>query len=170
MSTPNRRDPDPFLRVIARAFRVLSHALQHDSHGIRVLGWITWLFLLGTLSTAVTVLLFKWSPSVTIVSLTVVSVIVSAVNRLARVRARATVTKAGGRRPALPRAARGAARLLPASARDEHREEWAAWIIDLRAAGTPRRRRWAHLLTIVLIAAPRLAITLRLAARRAVDR
>ncbi|MBB5960440.1 hypothetical protein FHS29_007064 [Saccharothrix tamanrassetensis] len=64
----------------------------------------------------------------------------------------------------------GASRLLPAHARDEYQEEWTAWMLDLRAAGTPRARRWTELLTIILIAAPRLAIILRTAARRAVDR
>ncbi|KOX29421.1 hypothetical protein ADK67_10820 [Saccharothrix sp. NRRL B-16348] len=64
----------------------------------------------------------------------------------------------------------GASRLLPADARREYREEWAAWMIDLRADGTPRVRRWIELLSIILVAAPRLAITLRTTARRAVDR
>ncbi|QFZ18819.1 hypothetical protein [Saccharothrix syringae] len=64
----------------------------------------------------------------------------------------------------------GASRLLPADAEEEYREEWAAWMLDLRADGTPPVHRWVELLSIVLIAAPRLAITLRLAARRAVDR
>lgn len=63
----------------------------------------------------------------------------------------------------------GASRLLPADARDEHREEWAAWMLDLRTIGTSPIRLWDELFTI-LIAALRLAITLRLAARRAVDR
>ncbi|MGX7827449.1 hypothetical protein ACTG9Q_20425 [Actinokineospora sp. 24-640] len=67
------------------------------------------------------------------------------------------------------RAVTGASRLLPVEVRDEYHEEWAAWMSDLRADGTPRVRRWIELLTIVLIAAPRLAVTLRAAARRAVD-
>jgi hypothetical protein len=62
-------------------------------------------------------------------------------------------------------------RLLPAEVRDEYCEEWAAWMADLRADGTPRVRRWMELLSLMLIAAPRLAIGLRWAAvRRAVDR
>ncbi|MFC5098121.1 hypothetical protein [Amycolatopsis plumensis] len=61
--------------------------------------------------------------------------------------------------------------LLPAEVRDEYREEWAAWMADLRADGTPRLRRWMELLSLVLIAVPRLAISLRWAAvRRAADR
>jgi len=68
------------------------------------------------------------------------------------------------------RAVSGASRLLPADVRGDYHEEWAAWMLDLRADGTPRLRRWIELLTIVLIAAPRLAIALRVAARRAVDR
>ncbi|MFJ6669601.1 hypothetical protein ACIQMJ_00670 [Actinosynnema sp. NPDC091369] len=43
-------------------------------------------------------------------------------------------------------------------------------MLDLRADGTPRARRWIELLGIVLFAAPGLAITLRTSARRAVDR
>jgi len=68
------------------------------------------------------------------------------------------------------RAVAGVSRLLPVEVRDEYCEEWAAWMSDLRVDGTPRVRRWIELLTIVLIAAPRLAIALRLATRRAVDR
>lgn len=64
----------------------------------------------------------------------------------------------------------GASRLLPADARREYREEWAAWMRDLRTDGTPRVRRWIELLSIILIAAPRLAVTLRTSARRAADR
>jgi hypothetical protein len=62
---------------------------------------------------------------------------------------------------------RGAAHLLPAEVRDEYLEEWSGWMLDLRAEGTSRVRRWIELVTI---AAPRLAVMLRLAARRAVDR
>ncbi|MBW4716693.1 hypothetical protein [Saccharothrix obliqua] len=54
-------------------------------------------------------------------------------------------------------------RLLPADVRDEYREEWTAWMLDLRACGTPRGRRWIELLTILNAA-------LRHAARRVVDR
>lgn len=62
-------------------------------------------------------------------------------------------------------------RLLPVEVRDEYCEEWAAWMEDLRAGGTPRVRRWLELLSLVLIGVPRLAIDLRVAAvRRAVDR
>ncbi|MEU0529215.1 hypothetical protein [Amycolatopsis tolypomycina] len=64
-----------------------------------------------------------------------------------------------------------AGRLLPAEVRDEYCEEWAAWMADLRANGTPRVRRWLELLSLMLIAVPRLVIGLRwAAARRAVDR
>jgi hypothetical protein len=75
-------------------------------------------------------------------------------------------------RRAAPRASRallGASRLLPADVRNEYFEEWAAWMADLRADGTPRIRRWLELLSLVLIALPRLAIGLA-ARRRAVDR
>lgn len=69
------------------------------------------------------------------------------------------------------RALSGVGRLLPAEIRDEYCEEWAAWMADLRADGTPRVRRWLELLSLVLIAVPRLAVGLRwAAARRAVDR
>lgn len=62
-------------------------------------------------------------------------------------------------------------RLLPTEVRDEYCEEWGAWIADLRGDGTPRFRRWLELLSIVLIAVPRHAVGLRVAAaRRAVDR
>lgn len=68
------------------------------------------------------------------------------------------------------RAVTGAGWLLPAHVRDQYREEWAAWMSDLRADRTPRIQRWIELLTLVLIAAPRLAVTLRVDARRAGDR
>ncbi|WP_146174721.1 hypothetical protein [Umezawaea tangerina] len=64
---------------------------------------------------------------------------------------------------------RGAARLLPTAVRDEYQEEWAGWMQDLRESGVPRLQRWLEHLTIILIAAPKLAITLRRAARRAAD-
>ena len=54
--------------------------------------------------------------------------------------------------------------------RDEYVDEWQAWMCDLREAGEPWYRRLAELLSIVVIAAPRLAVTLRLGLRRAVDR
>lgn len=84
--------------------------------------------------------------------------------------ARTRTTKPHGRRTALSRATHGAARLLPIAVRHDYQEEWEAWLLDLRAVGTPRTQRWVHLLTIVLIAAPQLAITLRMVARRAMDR
>jgi hypothetical protein len=59
-------------------------------------------------------------------------------------------------------------RLLPAAVRDEYCEEWAAWMADLRADGTPRVRRWLELLSLMLIAVPRLAVGLRWAALRRV--
>jgi len=61
-----------------------------------------------------------------------------------------------------------AGQLLPAAVRDDYVEEWQAWLNDLHAASEPWHRRLAELLSIVLIAAPRLAVTLRLR-RRVVD-
>jgi hypothetical protein len=61
--------------------------------------------------------------------------------------------------------------LLPGNVREEYCEEWDAWMADLRADGVPRVRRWLEMLSLALIAVPRLAIGLRVAAvRRAVDR
>lgn len=85
-----------------------------------------------------------------------------------RKRPRATAFN-GRRAPRPPRAVACASRLLPAGIRDEYQEEWAAWMLDLRIDGTRRLRRWLELLTIVLIAAPRLAISLRTAAQHVVD-
>ncbi|XVS67846.1 hypothetical protein ACQPYE_17915 [Actinosynnema sp. CA-299493] len=80
-------------------------------------------------------------------------------------------TFAQARRPLRSsRAVTNASRLLPADVRDKYQEEWAAWMLDLRTDGTPQIQRWIHLLSIVLIAVPRLAVTLRMAARQAVDR
>ncbi|WP_433264552.1 hypothetical protein ACQPZF_35390 [Actinosynnema sp. CS-041913] len=76
----------------------------------------------------------------------------------------------GRRSPRPSRAITGASRLLPADVRDEYREEWAGWLLDLRAGGAPRTRWWIELLSIVFIAAPRLAVILRSAAYRKVDR
>ena len=64
--------------------------------------------------------------------------------------------------------ARGAGRLLPATVRETYVEEWRGWLYDLRVDGAPWYRRLLELLSIVL-AAPRLAVTLRLAGQRAVD-
>lgn len=63
---------------------------------------------------------------------------------------------------------RGAGRLLPATVRQEHVEEWRSWLRDLREAGEPRRRRLVEMLSILFVAAPRLAVILRLD-RRAVE-
>ena len=63
---------------------------------------------------------------------------------------------------------RKAGRLLPATEREEYVEEWRSWLWDMRETGQPWYRRLVELLGIVLIAAPRLAITLRLG-RRVVD-
>ncbi len=83
---------------------------------------------------------------------------------------KSATTDATGHPPQPPRAVRHASRLLPADARNEYLEEWTAWMLDLRTNGTPPIRRWIELLSIVLVAAPRLAIILRAAARQAVDR
>lgn len=83
---------------------------------------------------------------------------------------KSATTDATGHSSQPPRAVRQASRLLPTDARNEYLEEWTAWMLDLRANGTPPVRRWIELLSIVLIAAPRLAIILRAAARQAVDR
>lgn len=63
----------------------------------------------------------------------------------------------------------GTAWLLPTEARKAYVEEWAAWLYDLRQEGTPWYRRLVELLSIVLIAAPKLAVMLRLGRRRVVD-
>jgi hypothetical protein len=66
-------------------------------------------------------------------------------------------------------AVRGAGRLLPAAVRQAHVEEWQGWLYDMREQAEPWYRRLAEVLSIVLIAAPRLAVTARLANRRVVD-
>nr|CEL23486.1 hypothetical protein [Kibdelosporangium sp. MJ126-NF4]CTQ89100.1 hypothetical protein [Kibdelosporangium sp. MJ126-NF4] len=63
-----------------------------------------------------------------------------------------------------------ASRLLPHDVRDEHLEEWTAWLLDLRRNGTPRVRWWVELLSLVLVAAPQLAVVLRMRTGREVDR
>lgn len=63
-----------------------------------------------------------------------------------------------------------AARLLPRSARDEYVEEWTAWLQDLRADQVPWHRYFREVVSIVLVAAPQLAVTLRLFPRGSVDR
>ena len=65
-------------------------------------------------------------------------------------------------------AVQGAGRLLPATVRETYVEEWRGWLHDLRVDGAPWHRRLAELLSIVL-AAPRLAVTLWLTRQRAVD-
>jgi hypothetical protein len=59
--------------------------------------------------------------------------------------------------------------LLPVTVRHDYIEEWQAWLRDLRISGEPWHRRFVELLSIVLIAAPKLAIAHRLWRRRAVD-
>lgn len=59
--------------------------------------------------------------------------------------------------------------LLPAADREEYVEEWRSWLWDMREAGQPWYRGVVEVLSIVLIATPRLAVTLRLSARRRVD-
>jgi hypothetical protein len=63
-----------------------------------------------------------------------------------------------------------AARLLPPSARDAYLEEWTAWLQDLRTEGAPWHRRLSEVISIVLVAAPRLALTLRWFPRGPADR
>jgi hypothetical protein len=68
------------------------------------------------------------------------------------------------------RVVENAARLLPPSARETYLEEWTTWLQDLRTNGAPWHRRLAEVLSIVFVAAPRLALTLRWFPRRPVDR
>lgn len=83
------------------------------------------------------------------------------------------VTTFGGtrekRRVQVNLAVRAAGQLLPAAVREGHIEEWCAWLRDLRESGEPWHRRCIELLSIVFVAAPKLAIALRLWRRRAVD-
>jgi hypothetical protein len=68
-------------------------------------------------------------------------------------------------RPRAPlgwRAVHAAARLLPPTVQDEYVEEWTAWLRDLRAGGARWPKIVVEVLSIVLVAAPRLAMTLRL--------
>ncbi len=67
----------------------------------------------------------------------------------------------------VPWPVRCASRLLPADVRHEQLEEWANWMLVLREQGMPRIQRWIELLTIILIAAPELAILLRKSANKA---
>lgn len=80
----------------------------------------------------------------------------------------------GGRAGAEARRSRAfsrVGRLLPAGVRDEYCEEWAAWMADMRVNGTPRIQRWLELLSLALVAVPKLAVSLRWASmRRAVER
>jgi hypothetical protein len=95
----------------------------------------------------------------------VVSVVVSAVVS----RALRNAGRVGSdRRYANGSVLRKAARLLPAADREEYVEEWRSWLWDMRETGQPWYRRLVELLYIVVIATPRLAITLRLS-RRVVD-
>ena len=68
-----------------------------------------------------------------------------------------------------PVALRLATWLLPSEARQDYAEEWRRWLLELREAGEPRYRRLIELLTILLVAAPHLAVILRLGRRRAMD-
>jgi hypothetical protein len=63
-----------------------------------------------------------------------------------------------------------AVRLLPPNVRDDYLEEWAAWLQDLRANRVPWHRHFGEVTSIVFVAAPRLALRLRLFPRRPPDR
>jgi hypothetical protein len=87
----------------------------------------------------------------------VVAVVVVSIVGLVVERQGSGAGRGRGRRAAL----RGAARLLPARVRQDYLEEWQAWLADLRDEGQPWYRHLVELLSIVLIAGPRLAVRLR---------
>ena len=68
------------------------------------------------------------------------------------------------------RLAGAAARLLPPGARDEHLEEWTAWLRDMQVSRVPWHRYLGEVASIALVAAPRLALTLRRRPREPEDR
>ena len=107
----------------------------------------------------------------TVSSLTATTATVSNVVYMLRLRRgrKEAVTGSERRRRKDAAALRRAARLLPAGVREEYLEEWRAWMADLRKAGAPWYRRLTEWTSIVLIAAPRLAVTLRLDSQRVVD-
>ncbi|MDT8913592.1 hypothetical protein [Amycolatopsis sp. PS_44_ISF1] len=85
-------------------------------------------------------------------------------------RTRVSTGKTSRRGVAAPCLVTGAGQLLPAEVREQYCEEWAGWLADLREGGVSRARWWVEVLSIVLGAAPRLAVTLRWTARREADR
>ena len=62
-----------------------------------------------------------------------------------------------------------AARLLPGGAGPRYAEEWLGELHDMRAEGDSRRLRVRYVLGVLFLAAPHLALTLRLSRVRAVD-
>ena len=62
-----------------------------------------------------------------------------------------------------------AAGLLPGPAGIRYREEWLGELYDLGAEGAPWRSQARYVLGVLLYAAPRLAVTMRLHPARAVD-
>jgi hypothetical protein len=67
-----------------RVFRAVSRWLEHKQKHMRVLGWITWLFLLGMLACVLFVLLFRWHPLQTIGLVGALSGVVAGVNVIHR--------------------------------------------------------------------------------------
>jgi hypothetical protein len=60
------------------------------------------------------------------------------------------------------RALVASALLLPACERQEYLAEWRAWSLDMRKEGAPWHRQWIEILSLILVAAPCLAIRIRL--------
>jgi hypothetical protein len=48
--------------IAGQVYRALTKWLTHKQKHMRVLGWITWLFLLALLGTVLIVLMFRWHP------------------------------------------------------------------------------------------------------------
>jgi hypothetical protein len=73
--------------IAGRTFRALKGLVKDEDKHVRVLGWITWLFLLvllGGFAVAVTVLVFRWHPLYTIASIGGSTVLVAGANLVDR--------------------------------------------------------------------------------------
>lgn len=63
-----------------RLFRGMTRWLTNEQKHVRVLGWITWLFFLGSAGLALVVMLFRWKPEQTLVFFLASTSLVAGVN------------------------------------------------------------------------------------------
>lgn len=88
LTAPNTPDQLRLIQLLVntagKTFGALTSWLTHEQKHMRVLGWITWLFLLGAFAFVLTVLLFVWDPVQTIVLIGCSTGVVAGTNLISR--------------------------------------------------------------------------------------